>query len=58
MHEGSAEVLHYRQPRGPPAGQDDRAGAQQVRRDVRQGGRAAGAHHGQAGLRPDVLILL
>ena len=56
VYEGSVEVLHHRQSRGPPAGQDDRPGAQQVRRDVSQGGRAAGAHHGQARLRPDVLI--
>ena len=58
MYEGSVEVLHYWQSRGSPAGQNDRTGAEQVHWDVRQGGRAGGANHGQTCLRSDVLILL
>ena len=58
MYEGSVEVLHYWQSRGSPAGQNDRTGAEQVHWDVRQGGRAGGADHGQTRLRSDVLILL
>ena len=38
VYEGPVEVLHYWQSRGPPAGQDDRTGAEQVHRDVCQGG--------------------
>ena len=58
VYEGSPQVLHHRQPRGAPAGQDDRPRAQQVQGDVGQGGRAGGAHHGQTCLCPDVLMLL
>ena len=58
LHEGAPEVLHDRVSRGAAAGQDDRARAQQVCRDVRQGGRAGGAADGQARLRAHVLMQL
>ena len=56
MYEGAPQVLHHRKPRGAPAGQDDRPRPQQVQGDVREGGRGAGADHGEAGLGPDVLM--
>ena len=56
MYEGSAEVLHYRQSRGPPAGQDDRAGAEQVHRPLSPGGRADRAGQRETRSSDDVLI--
>ena len=58
MHEGAAQVLHHRESRGAPAGQDDRPRAQQVLRPLQAGGRADRADHGQTGLGANVLIQL
>ena len=53
--EGVGQVLPD-QPRGPAAGQDDRAGAEQVHRPLAQGGRADRADQRETRSSANVLI--